>query len=102
MVLAGELDRLALVLEAELLEPFRGQVEVFESPPDLLAGQWPLAELLLRRADCFHAKHGIDQAADVEDLTGFVPFGGVALTLVIDILLQILVQLELTCSVLKG
>src|SRR5262245_66097527 len=40
---AGDLDRLQLVLEAKLLKPFRSQVEVFEAPPDLLAGQWLLA-----------------------------------------------------------
>src|SRR5262245_63488123 len=48
---AGHLDRLQHAFEAELLEPFRRQVEVFEAPPDLLPSQWLLAEPLLRGAD---------------------------------------------------
>src|SRR5439155_651935 len=39
MVLAGDLERLQLVFEAELLQPFCSQVEVFEAPPNLLTGQ---------------------------------------------------------------
>src|SRR5262249_27009485 len=39
VISARDLDRLQLVLEAELLEPLRSQVEIFESPSDLLAGQ---------------------------------------------------------------
>src|SRR2546426_7970622 len=60
VISARDLDRLQLVLEAELLEPLRSQVEIFEAPSDLLAGQRLLAELLLRCADCFDAEHGID------------------------------------------
>ena len=40
---AGHLNRLQLVLEAELLQPFRGQIEIFKALPDLLAGQCLLA-----------------------------------------------------------
>src|SRR5262245_26267075 len=60
VICARDLDRLQLVLEAELLEPLRSQVEIFESPSDLLAGQRLLAKFLLRCADCFDTKHGID------------------------------------------
>src|SRR5262249_5591464 len=56
---AGHLDRLQLVLEAKLLEPFRREVEVFEAPPDLLPSQWLLAEPLLRSADRFDAEHRV-------------------------------------------
>src|SRR5215471_21512316 len=99
---AGHLHRLHVVLEPELLEAFRSQVEVFEAPPDLLAHQWLFAESLLRRADGFNAEHGIDQAADVKDLASFIQFRGVALALIVEIVLQILVQLELARSVLEG
>jgi hypothetical protein len=65
---------LQLVLESKLLEAFRSEVEVFQAPPDLLAGQRLFAELLLRCADRFDAEHGVDEAADLEDLAGLVPF----------------------------
>src|SRR5215472_10406368 len=65
VISTGHFDRLQLVLEAELLEPLRSQVEVFESPSDLLAGHRLLTELLLRRADRLDAEHGVDEAADV-------------------------------------
>src|SRR5215471_4306862 len=65
---AGHLDRPQHALEAELLEALRSQVEVFEAPPDLLAGQWLLTEPLLRGADRLDAEHGVDQSAHVEDL----------------------------------
>src|SRR5262249_18861601 len=55
MVGARDFDRLQLVLEPELLQPFRSQIEVFEAPPDLLAGERLLAEPLLRGADRLHA-----------------------------------------------
>src|SRR6266850_1889706 len=51
VVLAGDLDRPREVLHAELVEPLRGQVEVLEAPPDLLARQDLVAVLAHGGAD---------------------------------------------------
>src|SRR5882757_220500 len=60
---AGNLDRLQHILEAEFLETCTGDVEVLKTPTNLLARQWFLAELFLRRADRLHAEHAIHQPA---------------------------------------
>src|SRR3984893_11503184 len=52
---AGNLDRLQHALEAEFLETCIGDVEVLQTPTDLLARQRLLAELFLRLADRPHA-----------------------------------------------
>src|SRR5204862_1462862 len=67
MVLAGHLGRPQQPFEAELLERIGGQVEVFETPADLLAGQWLLAELALRGAHRLDREQRIDDAAIVKD-----------------------------------
>src|SRR5215471_14957450 len=90
---AGELDRLELALEAELLDAVRRDVEVLETPAHLLAGHRLVAEARLRGADRLDAEHGVDQAAHVEHIAGVLPLGD-ALALVIQVLLEILVQLE--------
>src|SRR3984893_1123586 len=55
VVRAGNLDRLQHTLEAEFLETCIGDVEVLQTPTDLLARQRLLAELFLRLADRPHA-----------------------------------------------
>src|SRR5262249_55529505 len=84
---AGHFDRLSHALESELLEAFRSQVEVFEAPPDLLAGQWLLAKPLLRGADGLDAEHSVDQSAHVEDFARLLPSRR-AQALVVEVLLQ--------------
>src|SRR3977135_3779786 len=54
---AGNLDRLQHTLETEFLETCIGDVEVLQTPTDLLARQRLLAELLLRLADCLPPAH---------------------------------------------
>src|SRR5258708_19720902 len=67
MVGAGNLDRLQHALEAEFLKTCIGDVEVLQTPTDLLARQRRLAELFLRLADRLHAEHGIHQTAVIEN-----------------------------------
>src|SRR5438552_4209784 len=64
---AGNLDRLQHALEAELLETCSGNVEVLQTPTDLLACKRLLAELFLCLADRLHAQHGIHQTAVIEN-----------------------------------
>src|SRR5712692_300300 len=100
MVLARYFDGLQHAFEAELLDAIGGDVEVLEAQAHLLAGQRLLAEFFLGRADRLDSEHGVDQPADVENLSGLLPLRR-ALSLVVDVLLQILVQLELTGRVLQ-
>src|SRR5258708_12560349 len=59
MVGAGNLDRLQHALEAEFLKTCIGDVEVLQTPTDLLARQRRLAELFLRLADRLPAQPAI-------------------------------------------
>src|SRR5262249_46651208 len=100
VVLAGHLDRVQLVFEAELLEPLRGEIEVLEAPTHLLTGHGLLAEPLLGGADRLDPEHGVDQSAHVEDFARLLPSRG-ALAFVVDVLFQIVMQLEPTRGVLQ-
>src|SRR5882757_4103045 len=64
---AGNLDRPQHALEAEFLEACIGEVEVLQTPTDLLARERLLAELVLGLADRLHAEHGIHQTAVIEN-----------------------------------
>src|SRR5437773_12362343 len=55
---AGNLDRLQHALEAEFLDTGLGEVEVLQSPTDLLAGQLLRAELFLPLPDRLQAVQG--------------------------------------------
>src|SRR5262245_53464730 len=98
---AGHLDRLEHALETELLDAVGAEVEVFQAPADLLAGHRLLAEPLLRGADRLDAEHAVDETAHVQDLAGVIPLRCRALTLVVDELLEVFVQLELAGGMLQ-
>src|SRR5437879_4401947 len=100
MVGAGNPDRLQHALEAEILDTCIREVEVLQTPADLLARQRLLAELFLRLADRLDPEHGVHHAAVVEDLADLA---GLRRPLVpcIDVLLDVGMHGELACAMLK-
>src|SRR6266536_223088 len=89
VVLAGDLDRVREALHAELVEPLLRQVEVLESPPDLLAREHLVAVLAHRGANRLDGEHGVDNAAIVERGAHLLLLPG-TLALVIDVLDDVL------------
>src|SRR5262252_4751974 len=59
VILAADLHGVREALHAELVHRRIGEVEVFEAPADLLAGQRLVAELPHRGADRLHGIHGV-------------------------------------------
>src|SRR6266568_1599708 len=97
VVLAGDLDRVREALHAELVEPLLRQVEVLESPPDLLARQHLVAVLAHRRTDRLDGEHGVGDTAVVERRAHLFLLPG-ALALVVDVLDDVLEDIEVSAG----
>src|SRR5215470_7877391 len=93
VVLAGDLDRVREALHAELVQSLLRQVEMLESPTDLLAREHLVAVLAHRRADRLDGEHGVGDAAIVERRAHVFLLPG-ALALVVDVLADVLEDLE--------